>query len=194
MKKKILLGSGSPRRKEILGYFKLPFEQIASSFDEESVPFNGSPVDYVLKIAQGKLDSLASKYQDDIVITADTTVYRAGKIYAKPLSLEEAFSFLKELQGKWHSVYSAVCIRSPLGIESDCEETKVLFNSLSDEQIRHYHTHIDWRDKAGGYAIQQSGSLLTRRIEGCFLNVMGLPINALGRLLKKHGIDLWDSL
>lgn len=191
---KILLGSGSPRRKEILGYFKLPFEQIASDFDEDSVPFSGSPIDYVVSIAKGKIETLIPRYQNKIILTADTTVYRNGKIFGKPASLEEAFSFLEELQGKWHSVYSGVCIASSSGIESTCEETKVLFNSLTKEQIHHYHTHIDYRDKAGGYAIQQSGSLLIRRIEGCFFNVMGLPINALGNLLKKHGVNLWDSL
>ena len=192
--KRILLGSASPRRKEILGYFKLPFEQVASSFDEESIPFTGSPVEYVLQIAQGKLETLLHKYPDDIIVTADTTVYRNGRVFGKPSSQEEAFDFLNELQGKWHSVYSAVAISSPLGIESFAEETKVLFNPLSVEQIRHYHTHVEWKDKAGGYAIQKTGSLLIRRIEGCYFNVMGLPINVLGRLLKKHGINLWDSL
>jgi len=192
--KKILLGSGSPRRKEILGYFKLPFEQVASDFDEESVVFKGSPTNYVIAVAEGKLKTLISKYPGEIIITADTTVFRKGKIFGKPTSEEEAFSFLEELQGKWHSVYSGVSIASESGIESDCEETKVLFNKLTEGQIRHYHKHINWRDKAGGYAIQQSGSLLVRHIEGCFFNVMGLPINALGRVLKKHGIDLWDNI
>jgi septum formation protein len=191
---KILLGSASPRRKEILGYFKLPFSQVPSTFDEESVPFSGSAVDYVLEIAQGKIECLIPKYPGETIITADTTVYRNGRIFGKPESLDAAYNYLDELQGQWHSVYSGVCIASPQGIESECEETKVLFNKLTEEQIRHYLKHSEWKDKAGGYAIQATGSLLVRRIEGCFFNVMGLPINALGRLLKKHGVNLWDSI
>ena len=97
---KILLGSASPRRKEILGYFKLPFEQVPSAFDEDSVLFSGSPADYVQNIARGKIEALIPKYPGKIILTADTTVYRKGKIFGKPTSLEEAFRFLEELQGK----------------------------------------------------------------------------------------------
>lgn len=191
---KILLGSSSPRRKEIIGYFKLPFDQASPDFDEDSVPFTGSPVDYVIQIAEGKMQALLKNHTGRIIVTADTTVFRSGKVFAKPRTKEEAFEFLDELQGKWHSVFTAVTVASTKGIDSDYEETKVLFNPLTKDQILHYHSHVDWKDKAGGYAIQGSGSLLISRIEGCFFNVMGLPINALGRLLQKHGINLWDSL
>ncbi|CRX38088.1 Maf family protein [Estrella lausannensis] len=191
---KIILGSSSPRRKEIISYFKLPFEQASPDFDEESVPFTGSPAEYVITIAEGKMQMLLPRHETKVVITADTTVYREGRVFGKPTTKEEAFEYVNELQGKWHSVFSGVSVASALGIDSDYEETQVLFNPLTKEQILHYHSHIDWKDKAGGYAIQGSGSLLIRRIEGCFFNVMGLPVNTMGRLLQKHGVNLWNNL
>lgn len=191
---KLILGSQSPRRKEILSYFALPFEQAKPQFDEESVPFNGDPRDYVCAISGGKSAELLQKFPDAIIITADTTVYREGKIYGKPVNAEEAFQYLSELVGQWHSVFTGVTVRRGNTVYHDAEETRVLFNPLTPEEIRHYHTKLHWSDKAGGYAIQMAGGLIVRKIDGCYYNVMGLPINTLRTLLQKFGIELWEYL
>jgi len=189
---RLILGSQSPRRKEILSYFNLPFEQHTSFFDEEAVPFKGDPQQYVCTIASGKSEALAHLFPDAIILTADTTVYLDGEIYNKPSTEEEAFQSLSKLVGKWHHVYSGVSLRYKNQEYRESEETKVLFNALNPEQIRHYHSKIHWADKAGSYAIQMGAGLIVNKIDGCYYNVMGLPINTVRRLLNKIGIELWD--
>ena len=112
----------------------------------------------------------------------------------KPESMEEAHGMLAELAGKEHQVYTGVCVS--LGSEQwiDSEMSAVHFHELTDTQIRAYHSHIPPLDKAGGYAIQKGGSLIVKRIEGCYYNIMGLPLQTTRRLLLKAGIDLWDYL
>lgn len=190
----IILGSNSPRRKEILGYFKLPFTQASPHFDEEAVPFDGEPNAYVLKLSDGKAESLAQRFPKAIVISADTVVYRNGKIYGKPTSDAEAIRSLSELSGNWHQVITGISIRKGDHHFHGTEETRVLFNDLSEKQIKDYQTRVHWADKAGGYAIQQAGGLIVNKIDGCFYNVMGLPLNTLHRLLLNLSIDLWDHI
>lgn len=190
----IILGSQSPRRKEILGYFKLPFSQVSPSFDEEAVPFGGKPEDFVCMLSKGKADSLSHQFPAAVILTADTIVYREGKIYGKPRDDKEAFLSLSELVGKWHTVYTGVTVQRGNKTFSQAEATGVLFNDLTPEQIRHYIAHTDCADKAGGYAIQMAGGLIVRKIDGCYYNVMGLPINTVEALLKNLSIELWDYL
>lgn len=191
---RLILGSQSPRRKEILNYFSLPFEQISSSFDEESVPYQNDPSNYALSIAQGKADQLAELYPDAAILTADTVVHKDTKVYGKPADTNQARHMLKELAGGWHSVFTGVVLTYQQQFFSGIEETRVLFNPLTEEQINQYLEALHWADKAGGYAIQLAGSLMVRRIEGCYYNVMGLPINAVASLLQKVNISLWDHL
>lgn len=189
---RLILGSQSPRRKEIMSFFSLPFEQIPSDFDEEAVPFEGDPVAYVKTITKGKSRTLSKLFPKALILTADTTVYFNGKIYNKPKDEEEAFKALSDLSGNWHSIHTAVSVCKD-GVEHcGAEETKVLFNPMTADQIRHYHSRIHWADKAGGYAIQMGAGLVVSKIEGCFYNAMGLPINTVRALLLKHGIELWD--
>lgn len=188
----LILGSQSPRRKEILSHFKIPFEQITSSFPEESVLFKGNPASYAIEIAEGKALTLHHRFPDAVILTADTVVYRKGKVYGKPTDELNAASILKELAGDWHSVYTAISLVFGKEHFSSIEETRVLLNPLSDEQIRAYQTSFDCYDKAGAYAVQLPGSCIVNRIEGCFYNAMGLPINTLRTLLLKIGIDLWQ--
>ena len=101
---------------------------------------------------------------------------------------------LKILSGQWHSVLTAVAVRKNGQAISNCEETKILFNPLTDEQIELYHQSCHFLDKAGGYAIQKAGSLIISTIDGCYYNVMGLPINTVRELLLKMGIDLWKHM
>lgn len=186
-----ILGSQSPRRCEVLSFFNLPFKQISPNFDEDAIPFRDNPDEYVKILAKGKADSLASKYSSSIILTADTIVYKDGKIYGKPKNEWEAYQYLKELTGKWHSVFTGLCVYSQGQNFETIEETRVLFNSLTEEQMKIYHRMLEFTDKAGGYMIQGVGSLVIKRIEGCYYNVVGLPINALYSVLLRAGIDLW---
>lgn len=191
---RLILGSQSPRRKEILSHFNLPFEQFTSAFVEESILFTGNPQAYAQAISDGKSAELRPLFPQAIIVTADTVVYRNGKSFGKPRDAEESFTFLRELAGQWHSVFTAVTVRHNTQMYHGVEETRVFLNDLSDQQIRTYQEKVNCADKAAGYAIQLPGSLIVNRIEGCFFNVMGLPINTLRSLLKNLGIDLWDYL
>lgn len=190
----LILGSQSPRRKEILGYFSLPFKQVSPDFVEEEVVFRGDPVAYVCDISSGKALSLISAYPNAPILTADTTVYKEGNIYGKPKDIDEAFAVLTDLQGSWHSVFTGVSVAYQGKVWSRYEETRVLFNSLTPEEIRRYHKQFHWADKAGGYAVQMPGGLAIARIDGCYYNVMGLPINSVRFLLQNIGIELWNFI
>lgn len=189
---RLILGSSSPRRKEILSFFSLPFEQQSPDFDENSVPFQGDPAKYVCEISDGKAAALSHIYPEAVILTADTTVCFNGKLFQKPSSEQEAFEYLSELVGQWHSVFTGVTVCKSGKIFHQAEETRVLFNQLSPNEIRHYHSKIHWADKAGGYAAQSAGGLIVRKIDGCFYNVVGLPINTVRYLLKQIDIELWD--
>lgn len=191
MMKRLILGSQSPRRKEILSYFGIPFEQVTPPFVEEAVPFRGDPAAYVLEISKGKAQSLSSIYPKAVILTADTAVFCNGKIYNKPESEEEACAFLSEFSGRWQSVFTGVTVRLGKEEHQGCEETRLLFNPLTQEQIRHFVAKKLWIGKAGGYTIQAAGSLLVKQIEGCYYNVTGLPVNMSYTLLSRVGIDLW---
>jgi septum formation protein len=190
----LILGSQSPRRKEILSYFSLPFRQIASDFDESLVPFTGDPRAYAEELSQKKAEALHTLYPASTIITADTVVYFDGKLLNKPKSQEEAFHMLEMLSGRWHHVFTAVTVQHNGKPHSKVEETKILFHPLTPEQILSYHAACSYLDKAGAYAIQYSGNIIVKHIDGCYYNVMGLPINVLKELLFKVGIDLWKFL
>lgn len=191
---KIILGSASPRRREILSYFSLPFEQATSHFDEDSIPFTGDPAAFAQEIANQKALALSKLFPKDTILTADTVVSQGDKVFGKPRDEAEAISFLTQLQGKEHSVFTAVAIMHNGILHQSVEETRVFFNPLTQEQIKSYLSALHYADKAGGYAIQLAGSLIVKRIEGCYYNVMGLPINTVAKLLKNAGIDLWNYL
>jgi len=190
--KTIVLGTQSPRRIEILNYYALPFITAASSFDESSVPYTHDPVNFVETVAAGKARNLEDRFHKHMILTADTIVYYENKIYGKPKSRHEAFEFISELQGQIHIVYTGVCCLANNSLFCSVEETKVEFNTLTKNEINHYLDSVDWKDKAGAYAIQKAGGLVVKRIDGCFYNVMGLPINTVRTLLKQIGIDLWN--
>lgn len=190
----IIIGSQSPRRIELMNQFSLPFTQATPAFVEESVVFQGDPISYVNTLSKGKSDSLSSLYPEAAILTADTVVYCNQKIYNKPLNYNEAFQFLLELQDKWQSVYTGVCVYYDHQVYQEVEETRVLFNPMTDDQIHSYLKHTHWADKSGGYTIQKLGMLLVKKIEGCYYNVLGLPLNTVQKLFLKIGIDLWHHV
>lgn len=190
----LILASSSPRRAEILRYFCLPFTQYPSHFDESVIPFNKDPESYAKKLAEKKASLVGDAFSQEIVLAADTIVYFKGKIYNKPKNSEEAFTMLQELSNQWHVVMTAVAMCKENVCYSALEKSYVLFNPLTEEQIKLYHKSDPCLDKAGGYGIQGSGSILVNRIIGCYYNIMGLPINVVTELLSKMQVNLWHYL
>ncbi|HBF76977.1 MAG TPA: septum formation inhibitor Maf [Clostridiaceae bacterium] len=189
---KFVLASASPRRADILKKLGIDFEVIPSSFDEKS---NIKDVRELVKyLAEGKAKDVMSKTDaaDVIIVGADTVVYFDNKIIGKPKSEEEAFQILKMLNNKKHEVLTGICVidKKSNKIITDYEVTNVFFNDLSDEEILSYIKTKEPFDKAGAYGIQGLGSLLVKRIEGCYFNVVGMPVTKLYMILKKMGVNL----
>jgi septum formation protein len=190
----LILGSQSPRRGEILGYFSIPFKQVSPHFAEELIPFQGDPIAYASTLSEGKALSLIPHYPEAIILTADTVVFKEGKIFNKPANEEENFEMLKELNGTWHSVFTAITAISQSQMITRYQESRVEFHALEEEDLRLYIQAFKGCDKSGGYTIQMGGNVIVKRLEGCFYNVVGLPIDALQCLLKQFGIKLWHYL
>ncbi len=188
----LTLASSSARRIEILSYFSYPFVQCSPDFNEEEQLFHGDPIAYVEMLSQGKARSINDT--ESIILSADSIVYFDNKLYEKPKHREEATEFLTALSGQTHSVFTAVCARYQGKESTLTEETKVSFRSLTQKHIQSYLDGISFLDKAGAYAVQRSGTLIVKKVDGCFYNVMGLPIHACAEVLKDMGIDLWDYI
>ena len=181
---KIILASSSPRRKELMNLITSDFIVDASNIDEttpNSMKTNEIP-EYLAII---KALETSKKYPDDIVIGADTSVIIDDKILGKPKDKDDAFQMIKKLSGKTHLVITGCAIVHKGKVESFSSITEVEFYNLTDEQITSYISTDEPYDKAGGYAIQQKGSLFVKSIKGDFYNVVGFPIARLNRRLKK---------
>jgi len=192
--KPLILASQSPRRIQILNMFNLPFEQAEHGFDERTIPWDGNAHEYTKKLAIEKGRNVALRFPDRIIISADTIVVLNDSILTKPANRDDAFAKLKSLSGTWNHVVTSIAVLHKTQIYSSSDETRVYIQPLTDEQIHTYLSLDEWQDKAGGYAIQGHGSLLVQRIEGCYYNVIGLPVIPLSKLLKDVGIDLWHFL
>jgi septum formation protein len=190
----LILGSTSPRRREILSYFSLPFAHVSPDFDESQVLFKGDPAAYGQEVAKRKAMSLAERHPNKTILTADTVVFQGGRLFLKPETMEEASAMLSELSGTVHEVHTGVCVMKNKKLFTDGAVTAVEFHELTQDQIHAYHRHFGPLDKAGSYAIQKGGSLIVKRIEGCYYNIMGLPLQPVYRLLLKVKINLWDYL
>jgi septum formation protein len=188
---KIILASLSARRKEILSFFDIPFETMNPDCDENHF-IAKDPVKLTKLLAKEK--ALSVKDNKNIIISADTVVYCNKKIYTKPKTEKEAIDMLKNLSGRWHEVFTSVCVKKGDKYFLGTEKTRVFTHKLKEKQIKIYLNKLSLYDKAGAYAIQRAGSIIVEKIEGCFFNVMGLPITTLKKLLKKVGIDLWKHL
>ncbi|MDD6727743.1 MAG: Maf family protein [Eubacteriales bacterium] len=178
----LVLASKSPRRRELLSLITPDFE-IKTADADETLPEGISPdkaVEYLSKIKAEPF-----KNDDDIVIGADTVVAVDGKILGKPADRADAFSMLKALSGREHSVFTGVTVIKGSKAETFSVETKVKFYPLTDEEIESYLDTGEPFDKAGGYGIQGKGALLVESICGDYFNVVGLPVSRLSRALKE---------
>lgn len=186
---KLILASASARRAQILRDAGLPFQIISSAIDE--APMEGeSPQDLVRRLAEQKAQLVAARAVGPaIVIGADTVIVLDGKILGKPRSAEEARATLEQLSGRTHAVITGiVLIRLPdETARQELEITQVTFAPMTGEEISGYVATGEPFDKAGAYAIQGRGGRHIIRIEGCYFNVVGLPLGKLYRLLRELG-------
>lgn len=182
--KKILLASKSPRRQQLIKELGIPTDIIAIDVDE-SIDI-ATPL-IAETLAKRKADAFKAHLSDnEILITADTIVSYGDKKLGKPHSRDEAFRMLSQLSGAKHTVFTGVCIKTSRKQTSFTELTHVWFRELSDEEISHYIDCYKPFDKAGAYGIQEwIGMIGIEHIEGCYYNVMGLPVARLYRELKE---------
>lgn len=192
---RIILASSSPRRHELLKMIGLDFEVLPPLDVDEDSYSSTAPGDIVVELAVKKAKSVAEKLlekgEPSLVIGVDTLVEIDGLLLGKPSSREGALKMIELLQGKTHRVFSGVgVIEIPTQrIESGYEVTKVTFFALTPREIEAYVASGEWVDKAGAYAIQGRASLFLERIEGCYFNVVGLPLALLRKILIKFGLD-----
>jgi len=191
--KKIILASGSPRRKLLLQQLGLEFINSPSNITED-LSFSASPSELARNIAIQKAQQVASGLNEGIVIAADTVVTWAGNVMGKPTNREEAYFMISCLSGQCHQVITGICVIDVMDNIPDAafECTDVLFRSLSSDEINNYLNYEEWEDKAGAYAIQGRGALLVDHIIGCYYNVVGLPLNRLNLMLRRKGLDLLE--
>ena len=178
----LLLASTSPQRRAILEQLGLPFDVVAPRYEEHDPP-DADPVALVREHAQGKARSVAREAGDRPVLGVDTTVVCGGRVYGKADGPEAAAEMLDALSGATHQVVSGLCLLTPAWEELHHEVTAVTFRRLTARDIGAYVTSGEWQNRAGAYAIQGLGAALVERIEGDYLNVVGLPAALLIRLL-----------
>lgn len=184
---RLVLASESPRRRELVS--RLGFETVFVSSDvDESLPEGIAPEEACVKLAAKKALYVSKDYPYDIVIGCDTAVAVKGQILGKPRDAQDAQKMLTLLSGVCHSVFTGVCIVFSGRTFTFFEETEVEFYPLSEEEISEYIKTGEPFDKAGGYGIQQQGSLLVKRISGDYFNVVGLPLSKINQKLKEFGL------
>jgi len=169
----LLLASRSPQRRAILEQLGIPFEAVVPQYEERST--GAEPVAEVERHARGKARSVAGIAGERPVLGVDTEVVLDGRVYGKPADEGEAEAMLEALSGQTHEVVSGLCLLTAAWEELHHAVTRVSFRDLTPRELGLYVVSEEWRDRAGGYAIQGLGAALVERIEGDYLNVVGLP-------------------
>ncbi len=183
--KELILASASPRRSELLQQIGWLHQVRPSNFREAtSAP---DPQSFVLYNALGKAREVAARYPQDLVLGADTVVVHAGKLLGKPKDRQEAARMLRALSGHWHEVFTAVAlIDGASGQEvSDVVRTRVHMRELPADEISRYLSTDEPYDKAGAYGIQGQAAMFIDRIDGCYFNVVGLPLSRVAELRRQ---------
>ncbi|MCI0403764.1 MAG: Maf family protein [Acidobacteria bacterium] len=185
---RLILASASPRRRELLANAGFEFEVIPSEIQEPGYTV-GAPATFAERVAQLKAETVARSFAltyKAIVLGADTVVVAAGSLLGKPRSPEEARATLEKLSGHAHEVITGVALVENGGRSAVAhEKTTVQFRALSHEEIEAYVASGEPLDKAGAYAIQGRASRFVTRIEGCYFNVMGLPVALVDKMLRQ---------
>ena len=180
---KLILASKSSRRKKILKENGFNFSVIPADINEEEYE-NLNPLKMVKTLSRLKAEKIAKLNSSAVVLGADTTIDLNGKIISKPISINHAIQMLKELSGTTHKVITAFTIIKSAKIYTSYEITKVTFKNLTDIQIRNYVNKVDVLGFAGSYGIQDGADIFIKKIEGDYLNVVGLPQKAIDNLKK----------
>ena len=191
MKSTVILASNSPRRKELLRQIGLDFCIDPADVDERVLP-NEVPEGYAVRVALDKARLAASRTVAGIVIAADTIVVVDDEILGKPADASDAERMLKMLSGKVHRVITGLAVMDAVTGKTLTRTsiTRVWFRRLVQQEIASYIATGEPLDKAGAYGIQERGALLVDKIDGCYFNVVGLPLSLLGELLRGFGIDM----
>jgi len=185
--RRLILASASPRRRELLTQAGFRFEVIPAHINEDVRP-DEDPVAYVVRLAREKAQVVREQLNDPqaIVLGADTTVTLDGHILAKPEDPADAIRMLRMLSGRTHRVITGVAVATADGTEVAAEVTGVQFVTLREEEIADYVSTGEPMDKAGAYGIQGYAARWIPRIEGCYFNVVGLPVALVSNMLEVH--------
>jgi nucleoside triphosphate pyrophosphatase len=187
---RLTLASTSPQRRAILEQLGIAFEAIAPVYVEDDPP-DADPIELVRRHAEGKARSVYTEGR--LTLGVDTTVVLGDRVFGKPADGDDAARMLRELSGRTHTVASGVCL---LGVSEDVvahELTGVTFRALTPETVARYVASGEWEGRAGGYAIQGLGGRLVERIDGDYLNVVGLPAALLVSLLEERAPKLLET-
>jgi len=191
---KIILASGSPRRRQLLEQAGIPHTVLVSDADETVTGAPDAQVEELaLRKAKATLPLLQTPAENAIIIAADTLVYIGGQVLGKPATPQEAFAMLSKLQGNTHQVYTGVALLHGSHHTVFHEMAEVTFRPLSPAEIDAYIATGEPFDKAGAYGIQERGSVLVSRINGDFYTVMGLPIAGVCTALMEMGYKYWQN-
>ena len=188
----LILASGSPRRKELLGLFGIPFAVRAADIDETMDP-EKAPFDEVARVSRAKAMTVP-RQQEDVVIAADTIVVCQGKVLGKPADPAEAVRMLTLLSGRDHQVMTGCTVLRDEKCETFTEVTDLHFRSLSKKEIEKYVATGESMDKAGAYGIQGGAALFCERMVGDYYNVMGLPGCRLAQTLRNLAPELMEDI
>lgn len=194
--KNIVLASSSPRRQEILEQIGLKFTVDPAQIYSEIHPEKHAPEALVEMNAVGKAREVASRHERALVIGVDTIGVFEDEILEKPKDREDALRMIRLLSGQTHEVWTAVCVIDTVSNQeiTEIEKTKITFASLTEKEVVAYVDHGESMDKAAAYAAQGKAALFIECFEGDFLNVVGLPLQRLNRMLKEFDFHLMDAV
>lgn len=189
---RLILGSGSPRRAELLGQLGLTADEVRPPEVDET-PLKGElPLNYCRRIAGAKADAMQVA-ADEVVLCADTTVALGRRIMGKPADAGQAAEFLLALSGRRHRVITSVVVRNAHGRWARDVVTNVKMKRLSDDELNAYLASDDWRGKAGAYAIQGPAGAFIPWIQGSYTSVVGLPVAETAALLTAAGYPVYGG-
>lgn len=192
---KIVLASASPRRRELLSQVGIPFEVVPGDIDEENTELSGTPGQKAEQLARMKAANVAARLESGLVLGADTIVVCDDEIFGKPADEEDARRMLMKLGGREHQVITGIALvdASSGKARTAHEITTVRFSELTGREIDVYIASGEPFDKAGAYAIQGRAAIFVESLDGCYSNVVGLPLRRLYCLLRDFGVSIYDG-
>ena len=188
----LILASQSPRRKELLGLFHIPFTVRVADIDE-TMDKNKAPSEEVARVSRSKALAVP-RTQEDVVIAADTIVVLEGRVLGKPKDTADAQAMLTALSGRDHQVMTGVTVLKGQTCLTHTEITDIHFRSLSQQEIGNYVSTGEPMDKAGAYGIQGGAALFAERLQGDYYNVMGLPVCRLYQMLRQIAPEIMEDV